>query len=212
MWRRVGHDEAIQRHRRITEAALYILDCLKKLDLCIIEREIANAFWVDERNNNGWFTNLSQKRCRQPGPFLGMDWLEAMAIANRVAIVSNLWGTPACLHHGLWQVSDFVAPVGPTSGTIELGARTPADQPPSRPFTPGNPRRTFGGNRFGVYRWLHHSIPIYIGKGTRNRPEQHKIKATNPGFKAYLDEHPECKWEFVIENVIESRGSLASGS
>ena len=155
---------------------------------------------------DAWFTKNSQKRCRQPGPFLDMNWLEAMAVATRVDIVSNLWGTNAFLHHGLWKVSDFVAPVGPlTSGTIVLGARTPAEPPPSRPFTPGNRQRTFGGNQFGVYLYRHGSLAIYVGKGTRSRPEQHKISATNPGFKAYLAAHPgECEWEFVRENMIEA--------
>ena len=48
MRRCIRDDEAAERHRRITEAALDILDGLIKLDLRIVESEIADALGVDE--------------------------------------------------------------------------------------------------------------------------------------------------------------------
>ena len=155
--------------------------------------------------DSGWFTKVSERRCRQPGPFFGLNWLQAMAISDRVAIGSSLWGTMSWLHHGLWQASDFVAPVGRIeTGAIVLGERTPAAPPPRDHRYSSRRRSGYGGRRFGVYVIRHSSTAIYIGKGARSRPTQHFVDASNPGLRDYLKQYPECSWEFVLEDAIET--------
>ena len=48
MRRRIRNDEAAERHRRVTEAALDVLYRLIELDFRIVKSEIADALGVDE--------------------------------------------------------------------------------------------------------------------------------------------------------------------